>query len=77
MPIGEIMDWKNMKQPSLANSILVDHDVVKELDFVQELIDWARLEHHLKIDIQVLGASQLIRTKSQIVGLVLSTHQVP
>ena len=39
MPFGEIMAWKNLKQRSLA--------AVKELDSVHELIDWARLEHHL------------------------------
>jgi len=48
MPFGEIMVWKNLKQRSLADSMLIDHDAVKELDSVYELIDWARLEHHLK-----------------------------
>ncbi|MDP0588745.1 MAG: transposase [Candidatus Endonucleobacter bathymodioli] len=28
--------------------MLIDHDAVKELYSVHELIDWARLEHHLK-----------------------------
>jgi transposase len=28
--------------------LLIDHDAVKELDSVYELIDWDRLEHHLK-----------------------------
>ncbi|MDP0587981.1 MAG: hypothetical protein QS748_01740 [Candidatus Endonucleobacter bathymodioli] len=48
MPFGEIKAWKNLKQRSLADSMLIDHDAVKELDSVHELIDWARLEHHLK-----------------------------
>ncbi|MDP0589835.1 MAG: hypothetical protein QS748_11845 [Candidatus Endonucleobacter bathymodioli] len=42
------MVWKNLKQRSLADSMLIDHDAVKELDSVHELIDWARLEHYLK-----------------------------
>ncbi|MDP0588347.1 MAG: hypothetical protein QS748_03795 [Candidatus Endonucleobacter bathymodioli] len=42
------MAWKNLKQCSLADSMRIDHDAVKELDSVHELIDWARLEHHLK-----------------------------
>ncbi|MDP0587856.1 MAG: hypothetical protein QS748_01045 [Candidatus Endonucleobacter bathymodioli] len=42
------MAWKNLKQRSLADSMLIDHDAVKELDSVYELIDWDRLEHHLK-----------------------------
>ncbi|MDP0587760.1 MAG: hypothetical protein QS748_00525 [Candidatus Endonucleobacter bathymodioli] len=48
MPFGEIMAWKNLKQRSLADSMRIDHDTVKELDSVHEFINWARLEHHLK-----------------------------
>jgi len=48
MPFGEIMVWKNLKQRSLADSMLIDHDAVKELDSVHKIIDWAGLEHHRK-----------------------------
>ncbi|MDP0588080.1 MAG: IS5 family transposase [Candidatus Endonucleobacter bathymodioli] len=48
MPFGEIMAWKNLKQRSLADSMLIDHDAVKEPNFAHKLIDWDRLEHHLK-----------------------------
>ncbi|MDP0588614.1 MAG: hypothetical protein QS748_05235 [Candidatus Endonucleobacter bathymodioli] len=48
MPFGEIMAWEKLKQRILADSMLIDHDAVEELDSVHELIDLARLEHHLK-----------------------------
>ncbi|MDP0588144.1 MAG: hypothetical protein QS748_12100 [Candidatus Endonucleobacter bathymodioli] len=48
MPFGEIMVWENLKQRSIADLMLIDHDAVKELDSIHELIDWSRLEHHLK-----------------------------
>ena len=38
------MAWKNIKQRSLADAMLIDHDALKELDDVHELIDWPRLE---------------------------------
>ncbi len=41
------MVWKNLKQKSLAESMLIDHAALKELDEVHELIDWSRLEHML------------------------------
>lgn len=41
------MAWKNIKQRSLAQSMLVEHDALKELDDVHELIDWSRLERLL------------------------------
>jgi len=34
------MAWKNLKQRSLAEAMLIDHDALKELDAVHELIDW-------------------------------------
>ncbi len=37
------MAWKNLKQKSLAESMLIDHAALKELDEVHELIDWSRL----------------------------------
>ena len=42
------MAWKNLKQRSLADSMLIDHDALKELDSVNELIDWDRLERILQ-----------------------------
>lgn len=41
------MDWKNLTQRSLADAMLIDHDALKELDAVHELIDWSRLEQRL------------------------------
>jgi len=38
---------KNLRQRSLAEAMLVDHDALKELDVVNELIDWSRLEQQL------------------------------
>lgn len=38
------MAWKNLTQRSLADSMLVDHDALKELDGVHDLIDWSKLE---------------------------------
>lgn len=42
------MAWKNLKQRSLADKMLIDHDALKELDCVNELIDWGRLEQILQ-----------------------------
>ena len=41
------MAWKNLKQRSLAEAMLIDHDALKELGAVHELIDWSRLEQQL------------------------------
>ncbi len=41
------MAWKNLAQRSLADGMLIDHDALKELDGVHELIDWSRLEQLL------------------------------
>ncbi len=41
------MAWKNLTQRSLADAMLIDHDALKELDGVHELIDWSRLEQQL------------------------------
>jgi len=41
------MAWKNLKQRSLADSMLATHDAIKELDELSELIEWARVEKHL------------------------------
>ena len=41
------MAWKNLKQRSLADSMIIPHDAVKELDGLNELISWSRIEKHL------------------------------
>jgi hypothetical protein len=33
------MAWKNLKQCSLADSMMIDHDAIKELDEVNQFID--------------------------------------
>lgn len=38
------MAWKNLKQRSLTESMLIEHDALKELDNVHELITWSRIE---------------------------------
>jgi IS5 family transposase len=44
------MAWKNLKQRSLGDALLIDHEALQELDGVHGLIDWSRLEQ-LLIDI--------------------------
>jgi len=41
------MAWKNLTQCSLAEAMLIDHEALKELDSVHELVDWSRLEQQL------------------------------
>ena len=41
------MAWKNLKQRSLGDALLIDHEALQELDGVHELIDWSRLEQLL------------------------------
>jgi transposase, IS5 family len=41
------MAWKNLKQRSLADSMLIDHEALRELDDVHELINWLPLEQLL------------------------------
>jgi len=38
------MAWKNLKQRSLAEDMIIDHEALKELDGVDEQIDWSRIE---------------------------------
>lgn len=38
------MSWKNLKQKSLADSLIVDHHALEELDGINDLIDWSRIE---------------------------------
>ena len=42
------MAWKNLKQRSLADSMMIEHQALKELDSVNNLIDWTRLERVLQ-----------------------------
>jgi hypothetical protein len=39
--------WKNLKQRSLADDLMVDHAALEELDDVSSLIDWERIESML------------------------------
>lgn len=41
------MAWKNLKQRSLADDLMVNHSALKELDDVSDLIDWNRIESML------------------------------
>lgn len=41
------MAWKNLKQKSLADALIVEHAALKELDDVHELLDWSKLEANL------------------------------
>lgn len=41
------MAWKNIKQRSLADAMVVAHEAIKELDELNELINWSRVEEHL------------------------------
>lgn len=41
------MAWKNLKQRSLADSLVVTHEAVKELDELNELINWSRVADYL------------------------------
>ncbi len=38
------MTWKNLKQRRLAESMLIEHKVLKESDAVYELMAWSRIE---------------------------------
>ncbi len=42
------MSWKNLKQQSLADALIVEHAAVTELDDAHDLIDWSRFERKLK-----------------------------
>jgi IS5 family transposase len=41
------MAWKNLQQTTLVDAMLIEHDALKELDDVHELIDWSRIENLL------------------------------
>lgn len=38
------MAWKNIKQRSFADNLIVNHPAVEELDDVHDLINWTRIE---------------------------------
>ena len=38
------MAWKNLKQKSLADGLVVNHAALEELDGINELINWGRIE---------------------------------
>ena len=38
------MSWKNLKQQSLADALIIEHAALTELDDVHNLIDWQRIE---------------------------------
>lgn len=42
------MSWKNLKQQSLADALIVEHEALRELDDVEEIIDWSRIEKKLE-----------------------------
>lgn len=41
------MSWKNLKQQSLADALMTEHEALTELDDVHELVDWSRIEQLL------------------------------
>jgi len=42
------MAWKNIKQQTFADDLLVVHSAIEELDDVKELIDWLEIEKLLE-----------------------------
>jgi hypothetical protein len=42
------MSWKQLSQSSLADSLASHHKSLEELDDIHELLDWTRIEAHLK-----------------------------
>lgn len=42
------MAWKQTGQLSLADSLIVKHKAIEELDDLHDLIDWQRIEHQLR-----------------------------
>ena len=41
------MAWKNIKQSSLADALLIEHRALTELDDILTLINWQSIEKHL------------------------------
>ena len=42
------MAWKNLKQRSLADELVTEHDALTELDDVNALMDWQAIEDILR-----------------------------
>ena len=42
------MSWKTLNQQNLADSLASHHKALEELDDIHELLDWSRIEVHLK-----------------------------
>jgi hypothetical protein len=42
--LGNKMAWKNLQQTTLVDAMLIEHEALKELGDVHELIDWSRIE---------------------------------
>jgi len=41
------MAWKNLNQRTFADELFIEHDAIKELDGLNELIDWHSIERFL------------------------------
>ncbi len=44
----KIMAWKNINQRTFADELFIEHDAIKELDGLNELIDWSSIEQLLR-----------------------------
>ena len=42
------MSWKKLKQQNLADGLASHHKSLEELDGIHALLDWSRIEYHLK-----------------------------
>ena len=42
--LGIKIAWKNLQQTTLVDAMLIEHEALKELDDVHELINWSRIE---------------------------------
>lgn len=42
------MSWKELKQQNLADALASHHKSLEELDDIHALLDWSRIEYHLK-----------------------------
>ena len=42
------MVWKNLKQSSLADELITEHDALTQLDDVNALVDWQAIEDILR-----------------------------
>jgi len=74
------MAWKNLKQRSLAESMLIEHEALKELDDVHELMTWSRIETLLS-DIHTKikgGKARLLEINQQLSeqGLYIRSGEV-